>query len=84
MYFASPQNNISVTLWEAHLDAQLAQLGDDGLHPLRLLHAPGAHVADDGARVGEGGHHRQRHGGVWDVPAVEVAALQLLPLGACA
>mmetsp|Transcript_13333 Transcript_13333/g.34563 ORF Transcript_13333/g.34563 Transcript_13333/m.34563 type:complete len:426 (-) Transcript_13333:110-1387(-) len=60
-----------------HLRAELAQLGDDGHHALRLLDAPVVHVPDGGGPVRQQGGHRERHGGVRDVVAVVVDRREL-------
>lgn len=56
--------------------SELGTLRDDGLHPLRLLEAPGVHIPDGGGALGEQRHDSQSHCRVGYLAAVHVYALQ--------
>ena len=59
-----------------HRGAQFAQLGGHGSQAVGFLHAPAGNVAQYGGAICVQRHHRQRHGSVGNVVAVEVNGLE--------
>ena len=56
--------------------AELAAFGGHGRDAVGFFHPPAGNVAQRGGAVGIQGHDRQGHGGIGDVIAIEVDALE--------